>query len=161
MATTVWNAASIGIAAGALLVSMLTFLSQRQRDHKDAEFDARLVAIEESRRGDEIGRREEDVRARQIADIRVVSFRMESPGRAGYPDKVSVTIENNGPAEARKLDLAILESADRAPGNGLGSLVEPTDRLGGYKGDSPGATTRYRGSSTRLGHLPGLVPVNA
>jgi hypothetical protein len=137
MATSAWGVTSGLVAAGALIVSALTFLGQRRRDRRETEIEVRLLAVEESRRGDEISTREQQRHAAQVADVRIVAFRMESPGGAGYSDKVSVSIENRGPAEARNLDLAILKAADRAHGNGLDSLVETTDQLRGYSGKSP------------------------
>jgi hypothetical protein len=62
---------------------------------------------------------------------------MERAGGSGYSDKVSLTIENRGPAIARNLDVAMLESEDRKGSQPLGELVERTEKRGGYSGVSP------------------------
>jgi hypothetical protein len=97
----------------------------------------RLTSIEEGRRQDEIESRDDARHSALVADVRVSEFRIERPGLAGDSDKVSITIENRGPAPARNIDLALLDSQDRAPSNGLGAAVELLDTFGGWDGKSP------------------------
>jgi ketosteroid isomerase-like protein len=71
--------------------------------------------------------------AAKVANIRVSAFQLERPGET---EKVSITIINNGPAVARNIDLAVLDSEDRAKSAGLGDVVEATEHFGGYAGKS-------------------------
>jgi hypothetical protein len=136
MEASVWDAVSASVAAGALLLSIIVWLTQRRRDRQQADVQARLVAIEAARRGDEVQRREEEKRAALIADVRIVEFRLVQGGKAGDSDKVSITIKNRGPAVATNIGVALLESEDRAPSSGLGGLVESLDEFGGWDPNS-------------------------
>jgi hypothetical protein len=136
LSSLLWDAVSGVAAAGALLLSFIVWLSQRRRDQDQADIQKRLASIEEARRNDEVERMEEARQAALVADVRVVEFRMERPGGSGHSDKVSITIENRGPSPARSIDVAMLESEDRAPSAGLGEAVEFVDQFGGYSGRS-------------------------
>jgi hypothetical protein len=132
MEASVWDAVSSSVAAGALLLSVIVWLTQRRRDRQQADVQARLAAIEEARRDDEVQRREEEKRAALSADVRLVEFRLERGGPAGDSDMVSITIENRGPAVAKNISVSLLESEDRAPTSALGDLVESLDEFGGW-----------------------------
>ena len=131
-----WDAVSSFAAGGALLISMLVWLSQRRREQRQVDIQERLARVEEARRDDEILRRDKEWQAELVADVRILEFRMERPGGSGESDKVSITIENRGPGVAQNIDVALLDSEDRAPSNGLGNAVEELDEFGGYSGKS-------------------------
>lgn len=130
----VWDAISSSAAAGALLVSVLVWETQRRRYRKQVDMQERLASIEEARRQDEIERRDEARHGALAADVRVSEFRMERPGGSRQSDKVSITIENRGPALARNIDIALLASEDGARSVNLGDAVERLDQFGDYSG---------------------------
>jgi hypothetical protein len=103
----------------ALTLSIVVLITQRSRDRRQELIQERLAEIEDARRHDEVRSRDQAQDRALIADVRVCEFRMERPGGAGQSDKVSITIENRGPALARRLDLALLEDEKRAPSNHL------------------------------------------
>jgi hypothetical protein len=102
-----WEAVSGLVAAGALTLSIVVLITQRSRDRRQELIQERLSEIEDARRHDEVRSRDQAQDRALIADVRVCEFRMESPGGAGQSDMVSITIENRGPALARRLDLAL------------------------------------------------------
>ena len=124
-------------AAGALVISIIALLLQRRQNAGQLSIQERMTRIEEARRLDEIAAAAEAQRASAVADVRVVSFDLERPNGAQASDKVSITIVNHGPAEARGIDVAVLESEDRVAAQRLGDLAESTNLVGGHSAESP------------------------
>jgi hypothetical protein len=137
MGCQVWEALGVIIAAGALLLSVIVWLTQRRQHRQQVELQDRLAAIEEARRQDEVIQRRRAEEAELGADVRVEAIRLIRGGPSGTSDRVGFTVANNGPASAENVFLAIKESADRAVSMHLGELIEVTDEVGGYSRSSP------------------------
>ena len=105
-------------------------MTQLHPDREQIQIQQRLASIEESRRLDEVEVRERARRAELVADVRVIEFRLERPGGSGSSDKVSITVENRGPATARSIDVAMIDSESRAESSHLGEVVEWLERGG-------------------------------
>jgi hypothetical protein len=127
-----WNAVSATAAIGALVLSVFVWLSQRRQDRRQVDLQERLASIEEARRADEIRSRDEDRSRTLVADVRVTEFRMERPGAAGTSDKLSITVRNRGPAEARNIDVALADGERSRRANHLGNQVEPLGESAGF-----------------------------
>lgn len=131
-----WEAVSGAAAVMTVLVSIAVWVTQHRRERRQTGLQERLASIEEARRQDEVERLEDTRQATLVADVRVVTLGMERPGGTRESDRVSITLENRGPALARNIDVALLDSEDRAPSVGLGHAVEPLEEFGGYSGTS-------------------------
>lgn len=131
-----WDAVSSVAAVVAVVVSIAVWISQRRLTKRQVDIQERLGSIEEARREDELRASEQERLAGLVADVRVLSFRMERPGRSGDSDRVSITIENRGPSTARLLNIALKDNQDAAGGNHLGDAVELLDEYDGHSGHS-------------------------